>query len=286
MEKEIKEALPKDVQTQDTVHESLLQRDFLMQLRKMDQMILQQIASGTNFLSYVDHIIKSIWDVFPNHLRPCAVLCDKDLTQWRILNFSEWSELSDSVGQIRQVPKPMATFVASPSRQFAHESNLSNRSEWLSWRDVLSHYNLDDCDMVSIKDHQGNWLTLSLFSSVFTNDVEHRLHRWMINQMMMSIPGWIQAFITRYEMDQRLKVNTSEETGLLLQHAFDNDLNRMLRDARRYFQRLAFVSVLVNEEADADELKLLSDTLRSTLRENDLLANYNRHEFVMAMRIM
>lgn len=285
MKIETKDAVLQDAPLLDAVHESLIQREFLLQLRKIDHALLKHVASSMNFMAYVDQITSSIGGLLPSNMRPCVLLCDKDLTQWRILNYNDWPELSDSLGHVRHVPQPLATFVASPSRPFAREHNLSSRADWNHWQDVLAEYFLDSCDLVSVQDEEKNWLTFCLFSSKLSSESEHRMHYWAIDQVVQSIPHWLNAMVTRVKTDARLQEHTNEVTGLLQPHAFENALEMMLRDARRYFQRLAFVSVLVSKDAERDELKLLSDILRETLRDNDLLANTTEHEFVMAMRI-
>lgn len=269
----------------EAVHESLIQREFLLQLRKIDHALLAHVASSTKFISYVDQIVSSIWDLFPSNMRPCVLWCDKDLTQWRILNYKDWPELTDSLGNTGHVPQSLVTFVASPSRPYAREHNLSARSDWNYWQDTLTEHFLDSCDLVSVQDEEQNWITCCLFSAKLAEEPEHRMHFWAIDQVIHSIPHWINAMVTRIKTDARLQEHTNEVTGLLQPHAFDNAFEMMLRDARRYFQRLAFLSVIVPQDAQEDELKLLSDTLRETLRDNDLLANTSDHEFVMAMRI-
>lgn len=276
----------KEASSLDAVHESLMQRDFLLQLRKVDLVLLEQVASSVSLISYIEQIVKSVWELFPNSLRPCVIGCDKELMQWRILNYQEWPEIADSLGNFRHVPQTLSTFVASPSRQFAREHGLSNRSDWSAWHSALSEHFLDACDMVSLHDDNQNWLTFCLFSPRFTSESEERVHYWAVEQVLHSLPQWLGAMVDRVYTDARLQQHTHEVTGLLQSHAFDKALDRMLRDARRYFQRLAYVTVLVNNAASEDELKLLSDTLRETLRDNDLLANKSDHEFVMAMRIM
>lgn len=285
MKIETKDAVLQDAPLLEAVHESLIQREFLLQLRKIDHALLGHVASSTNFLSYVDQIVSSIWGLLPSNMRPCVLWCDKDLTQWRILNYKDWPRLSDSLGNISHVPHPLTTFVASPSRPFAREHNLSARVDWNRWQDVLTEHFLDSCDLVSVQDDEENWITFCLFSSKLAAESEHRMHYWALDQVAHSIPHWLNAMVTRIKTDARLQEHTDEVTGLLQPHAFANAFDMMLRDARRYFQRLAFVSVLVSKDAQTDELKLLSDTLRETLRDNDLLANSSDHEFIMAMRI-
>ncbi|SBS32828.1 GGDEF domain protein [Marinomonas aquimarina] len=286
MKIETKDAVLQDAPLLDAVHESLIQRDFLLQLRKIDHVLLRHVASSTNFMSYVEQMTASLGELFPSNIRPCVLWCDKDLTHWRILNYKDWPALSDALGNVSHIPQPLATFVASPSRPFAREQNLPTRSDWSQWQDVLAEHFLDTCDLVSVQDNDKNWFTFCLFSSKLPSDSEHRMHYWAVDQALQSIPQWLKAMLVRMKTDARLQEHTNEVTGLLQPHAFDNALDMMLRDARRYFQRLAFVSVLVPSDADQDELKLLSDTLRETLRDNDLLANSSDNEFVMAMRIM
>lgn len=285
MKIETKDAVLQDAPLLEAVHESLIQREFLLQLRKVDLALLGHVACSTHFMSYVDQMVACIWDMFPSNMRPCVLWCDKDLTQWRVLNYKDWPGLSDSLGNIRHVPQPLATFVASPSRPFAREHNLSARTDWNRWQDVLTEHFLESCDLVSVQDEEKNWITVCLFSTKLTEESEHRTHFWAVDQVMHSIPHWLNAMVTRIKTDARLQEHTNEVTGLLQPHAFEHAFDMMLRDARRYFQRLAFVSVLVPKDAQEAELKLLSDTLRDTLRDNDLLANTSDHEFVMAMRI-
>ncbi|WP_417553109.1 diguanylate cyclase domain-containing protein [Marinomonas fungiae] len=285
MKIETKDAILQDAPLLEAVHESLIQREFLLQLRKIDHVLLGHVASSTNFMSYVDQIVSSICDLLTSNMRPCVFWCDKDLTQWRVLNYKDWPELSDSLGNVRHVPQPLATFVASPSRPFAREHNLSARADWNRWQDVLNEHFLDTCDLVSVQDEDKNWITFCLFSAKLAAESEHRMHFWAVDQIIHSIPQWLNAMVARIKTDARLQEHTNEITGLLQPHAFDHAFDMMLRDARRYFQRLAFLSVLVSKDAQADELKLLSDTLRDTLRDNDLLANISDYEFIMAMRI-
>ncbi|MBJ7550403.1 GGDEF domain-containing protein [Marinomonas ostreistagni] len=275
----------KDTQINEALHESLLQRDFLLQLRKADQKVLEHVANSASFIIYVEQIISSIQALFPSTLKPCVLWCDEELTQWRVMNYQDWPGLGDSLGSLPHVPQSLATFVASPSRSFARETNLVARADWSRWQDFLAEHFIDTCDMVSIQDDQKNWFTFCLFSPKFSSDYETQTHYWALEQVLHSIPQWIKAMVTRCQTDITLQQHTNEITGLLQPHAFAKALDMMLRDARRYFQRLAFVSVLVSEEAEEDELKLLSDILRETLRDNDLLANVSDHEFVMAMRI-
>ncbi|WP_156490874.1 GGDEF domain-containing protein [Marinomonas atlantica] len=280
------DALKQDVSQTEAVHEPLIQRDFLLQLRKVDQVLLDLVASSAGLTSYIEQVVKSIWTLFPNTLRPCVIWCDKELVQWRILNFQDWSEMTDSLGALHHIPQTLSTFVASPSRPFAREQNLSTKTDWTCWHKALNDHFLETCDMVSFHDENKNWLTFCLFSPNLSNETERRLYYWSIEQVLQALPYWFNAIVRRLHTDVLLQEHTNEVTGLLQSHAFDKALDMMLRDARRYFQRLAYVTVLVNEEANADELKLLSDTLRETLRDNDLLANKTDHEFVMAMRIM
>ncbi|TDR13796.1 GGDEF domain-containing protein [Marinomonas communis] len=275
----------KDETSQEAVHELLMQRDFLLQLRKVDQLMLSQVACSMNPIAYVEQMIGSIGELFPNNLKVCVLTCDQELTQWRVINYQDWPSLGDALGNVSRVPQSLATFVASPSRAFARESNVATRADWERWQECLGDYSIDSCDLVSIQDGQKNWFTFCLFSPKFVTEIEQRMHYWALEQVLHSLPSWVKSMVIRCQTDATLQQHTNAVTGLLQPHSFAKALDMMLRDARRYFQRLAFVSVLVNEEAEEDELKLLSDILRDTLRDNDLLANVSDHEFVMAMRI-
>ncbi|RDL43258.1 hypothetical protein DN730_14865 [Marinomonas piezotolerans] len=264
----------------------LRQRDFLLQLRLMDKVLLQSIANSDNSINFCDRLVKQVWALFPAVVRPCLFWCDKDLTSWRILNYLDWPECcSSGAGEVAHPPKSLVTFVASPSRQFGFENNLSSRLDWADWSDVIQSYQLDECALVSVQDSHGGWLTLGLFSSECSVTEEEHFYRWAIEQVLHSVDDWVRAMLNRQSMDVILQETTDKETGLLLPHAFNNAIDMMLKDARRYFQRLAFVTVFVKSNVDVAELKHLSDTLTSTLRDNDLLARTDEREFVMAMRI-
>ena len=271
--------------SQEIEHKLLSQRDFLLDLRKTDHQIIDLVVKSASFVAYVEKIISSVKELFSNSMCLCVLWCDRELTQWRIVNYQDWPEVSDGLGNLSQPPQSVATFVASPSRAFARESNLTARADWARWHDSFAHLGLETCDMVSAQDNQKNWLTFCFFSSANNTDIRSNIHPWAIDQTLNSILYWINVMVARCQTDVTLQQHTNATTGLLQPHAFAKALDMMLRDARRYFQRLAFVSVLVNEEAEEDELKLLSDILRDTLRDNDLLANISDHEFVMAMRI-
>ncbi|WP_417507493.1 hypothetical protein [Marinomonas gallaica] len=280
------DALKQDSSQIEAVHESLIQRDFLLQLRKVDLVLLDLVANSAGLTSYTEQVVNSIWSLFPNTLRPCVIWCDKELVQWRILNYQDWPEMTNSLGVLHHIPQTLSTFVASPSRPFAREHNLPTKTDWSCWHSSLNEHFLETCDMVSLHDENKNWLTFCLFSPNLNSESERRLYYWSVEQVLQTLPYWFNAIVARLHTDVRLQEHTNKVTGLLQSHAFDKALDMMLRDARRYFQRLAYVTVLVNEDANVDELKLLSDTLRETLRDNDLLANKTDHEFVMAMRIM
>ncbi len=270
----------------NVVNEPLKQRDFLLQMRKADKRLLQSLATSAKPLIFLELLVQQVRDLFPNMVRPCLIWCDKDLTNWRILNHVDWQGgVSDVVGRVSSVPTPLITFVASPSRKFGYEKSVSTRSDWVGWHSIIQECFLEDCHLVSVPDQDGNWLTMALFSNYISDVAEKPFYHWAIEQVLESTHDWIEASLLRKITDKTLQEMTDEGTGLLQPHAFDNAIEMMIRDARRYFQRLVFVTVFVKREIDGDELKHLSDTLTSTLRDNDLLARSGKSEFVMAMRI-
>lgn len=261
------------------------QQAFLQTLRQIDDCLLQSIALSSHSLNYIELLVQGAQKLFPEKVKPCLVWCDKELSSWRILNHQEWlAGLCNSVGHIEQIPQSLTTFVASPSREFSYEANLSSRLSWSPWNHHLSDKKLENCALVSIPDEHCDWLTMCLFFEDQEADEQTYLS-WCLQQYVESLPRWIKALVARRETDKKLEQHIDEQTGLLQPHAFNNATAMMLRDARRYFLRAAFVTVLVNDTLEAAELKLLSDTLRSTLRDNDLLSSYNQREFVMAVRI-
>lgn len=268
------------------VSEPLRQRDFLLQMRQADRQLLQSLASSANPLIFLDLLVQQVRELFPGTVRPCLIWCDKDLTNWRILNYADWQyDVSDPVGRVARVPTPLITFVASPSRKFGHEKGVATRSDWGMWHSVIQECLLESCHLVSVQDREENWLTMALFSTYVPNAADQSFYHWAIEQTLESVHDWIDVSLLRRETDKALQKMTDEGTGLLQPHAFDNAIEMMIRDARRYFQRLVFATVFVKREIDGDELKHLSDTLTSTLRDNDLLARSGKCEFVMAMRI-
>ncbi|MBM6552025.1 GGDEF domain-containing protein [Marinomonas ostreistagni] len=261
------------------------QCEFLLQLRQVDARLLDCIAQSTHSLMYIEQLVQSAWKLFPQAVRPCFLWCDQEQTRWRILNHQDWqADMADAMGHLEHVPQSLMTFVASPSRQFGHESAISSRASWHHWHGFLAQHNLDHCALVSVPDENGDWLTMCLFFETLSESEQSYLN-WCVQQFLASLPHWINALVVRRAADEKLQEHTDEQTGLLQPHAFQNGLGMMLRDARRYFLRLAFATVTVKDELEAAELKLLSDTLRSTLRDNDLLSSFGEREFVMAMRI-
>lgn len=268
----------------DVVQGLTAQRDFLQQLRKVEGELLKNIATSTHSLACMEFLIKSAWQLFPDTVRPCLLWCDKDLTHWRILNYQDWlGNIVGSVGEVDHPPQSLLTFVASPSRPFGYETELSNRAGWDSWQEFLYECKLNHCAMTSVPDENGDWLTFCLFSQ--EGQAKQPEQNWCIQQFVESVPNWLSALVARSQTDARLQRHTDEQTGLLQPHAFYNAFDMMLRDARRYFLRLAFITVMVRDKTEPAELKLLSDTLKATLRDNDLLACFGEQEFVMAMRI-
>lgn len=260
------------------------QRDFLLQLRQLELGLLKSIAQSDQAMTYLELLTDGCKQLLPD-VDLCLLWCDKDMSRWRVLNHLDWQHtIVDAVGDLKSIPKALTTFVASPSRPFAEEQNLITKLGWEAWHAMLTERSLQHGHLVSIRDGKADWLVFAFFYRDEPTQADSPI-QWFLDQITQSIPNWVEALVIRQNTDLRLQKHTDELTGLLLPHAFNNALSMMLRDARRYFLRLAFVTVIVHEAVQEDELKLLSDTLRDTLRDNDLLACFGEQEFVMAMRI-
>jgi GGDEF domain-containing protein len=262
------------------------QLDALLRMRDSEYAMFTAIASGMTRELFYDRLVAHVATIMPE-VRCCLVSCDSELTDWRILNQQGWERVgADKVGVLERVPQAMITFAASPSRDTCQHRDLSTHSDWIAWYGLLDDQGLAQCDMLSVQDELGGWFLVALFSQTLSA-VERQSFNWHVEQALKGLKTLTQAYFCHNEADRVLIESQKSDkiTGLLLRHAFDDLFAVMLKDARRYFQRLAMVSVQVTGLQHSDDIKQFSQVLAKTLRDNDLIARYGDNEFLMAMRI-
>ena len=260
------------------------ERDFIKGLYSDIPQTLQVIAKGSLLSTSLNRFKNKMQSQLPNAY--CLfIICDKECLQWRLqYTDSINDQLLNSNSQLSTVPQALVTFAASPSCPKRHDIDIQTSPGWSHWFPFIKDHAFSDVSMVSVSDCQGSIYLMLVFQRE-----EACLESELMALALDSYAAWLSAAFEREKADYLLLEDSHRDptTGLLRRFSFDNSFGIVLKDSRRHFQRAALLSLrlLSNSKVKDEDLKVLAEVMRETVRENDLLAHYDECELVMGIRI-
>ncbi|WP_191601570.1 GGDEF domain-containing protein [Marinomonas algicola] len=255
-----------------------------------NQMMLQ-LTQGMSQIDLFNEMVRVFQKEDPSyHL--CFVSCDQEGGNWRLDAGSNIvNELVTPNKALISVPTELC-YLQSEVDHGIHEADLHVSNGWKVWQPWLRHNGLDRCLLKPIL--SPNELIIG-FVILFTKASYLSNERYALELMVNSLCRLTFMSIVRCQIEEEL-LNASYEdalTGLLLERRFISSFSIMIKDARRYFQRLALISVNIhngdmswenNDIEDSDILEI-ANVMRSAIRENDLIGRFGQNEFAMGIRI-
>lgn len=255
------------------------------------QKMMMQLTQGASQISLLNEMVECFQKAGqPSHF--CFVSCDKGGGNWRIDAGSDLvNELATPSKMMVSVPAELC-YLQSEASFDIHEVDLLENNSWTVWQPWLSQHNLDSCLLKPIINTNNHVVG---FAIIFTHSSYLNEQRYTLELMLNSVCSLILMTFSRDKMEEELLNSTYEDelTGLMQPKRFNSNFSIMMKDARRYFQRLALISVNIhsgqvswrNHDIDDSDILELAKVMRSSIRENDLIGRFSQSEFVMGIRI-
>lgn len=266
------------------------EKDAIETINRNFNQILHLIADGAPLLTVFQSMMAAMEKYLPQY-QACVLVSYEDAS-WRVESGTGIHEkLAGPSGALQSFP---AHFLlpGKPGDGAVKVKDITRLDAWRCWQDVLLDMQLDSCWLqpFSYAEDGVRGLVL-LFAPVESIEESYE------TRLLEGLKELITIAFARQSAQTRLlqSANHDAQTGLSNRYSFDSNFSIMLKDARRHFQRLAMISIefgqlsQIREEYGAEfadtTLTKLADILQKSVRDNDLMARFSQHEFVVAVRI-
>lgn len=250
------------------------------------QQVVQGEMRSQVFTALMDHISISL-----PKTQMCLIACDSEGVHWRVEACTDlFKSFITPSGMMLNIPSELV------HRQLDTEPSPSmekiNTSDWLTWMSTLNEFDISETYLLPILSLEAQTSGFAvLMSPTPLNESEHCLAKAALLNLSRVVT--LSNMGEQYHRQLLRSTQEDSQTGLLKEQTFLTSFSMMMKDAKRHFQRLAVIVVKAHQGSVSwkanniatDEMIALANIIGETVRDNDLLARFNQHEFVIGLRI-